>query len=363
MHTYFPGHSRPVGIGIYLPEKVVTSESLMRSFDCEKRFGVSAQWLERVVGVRERRVAEPGAMPSDLATKATLHALENSGVDPRDIGLIIFCGIERDYAEPSTAHVVQHHIGARGAFCFDVSNACHGFVNGLHIADQMLAAGNIEHALICTGELPTEQAMRGLERLKREDSKDAFRATVGTLSVGDSGAAMIMTRRQADEPGFVGFHLASDGDHFDLCVCGDRRDPDRVFMHMGEISKHGIKLHKSLFKDTMRHLGWQASDVAFAVHHQVGRKVYEAHSAYSGIDVHRMPTTIASLGNLTTSSIPVNLYMLWKSGRARTGDKVLIGGAGSGLSVSQCGLIWDQLPEPAIQAKPLDNVVPFKVAI
>jgi len=123
------GHSRIVGVGVYTPEKCVASSEIMEYLDSENRFGIATDWLEKVMGVRERRVSPDDWLPSDLAVPAATDALDDAELLPKDLDAIIYAGVVRDYIEPATGHVVQEKLGADKVIAFDVSNACMGFMS------------------------------------------------------------------------------------------------------------------------------------------------------------------------------------------------------------------------------------------
>ena len=132
----------------------------MEEIKPESRFGIPHNWIDTRVGIKERRFVDFSTKPFDLAIDGSKKALDSAGIRPEDIDLIIFCGIDRDYIEPSTAHVVQHTLGSR-AICMDVSNACQGIISGISVADAMIGSGSIETALICSGET----ASHGIQKL------------------------------------------------------------------------------------------------------------------------------------------------------------------------------------------------------
>ena len=143
-YMYTAGHSRLVSAGVYLPEKRVTSREVMEQFDSERRFNVSFDWLERAMGIEERRKTPDGMLPSDMAALAALEALNMADLKPARLDAIIYAGVCRDYLlEPATAHVVQDKIKAYNAVAFDVSNACHGFMSSIHLMDALIATGQV----------------------------------------------------------------------------------------------------------------------------------------------------------------------------------------------------------------------------
>lgn len=341
MYHYAPGHSRIVATGAFLPAQRVRSEELMREIDSLNRFGIPYDWLQTKMGIEERRVADDGDLPSDMAARAAREALERAGLDPRQIDVIIYAGIDRDYVEPATAHVVQDKIGAANAYCVDVSNACHGFMNGVHLMDALITSGQVRYGLICSGEQPSRIARHTVERLKRATTREEFYELVGGLTTGDAGAAMIVAPKREPAAGFAGFMLQSDGRHSDLCVYTNRDGRPEGHMHMRDIVRAFVDMHARMFDACLRELGWRREDIRLFVHHQVGIRVFHKHARYARLPVEIMPNTLSSLGNITSATIPVNLHRLVEAGALQDQDKIFLSGTGSGLTISQSGLVWE----------------------
>lgn len=120
----------------FLPPQHITTEELMTEFDAERRYGLSTRYLSTLVGVDELRYAQPDTQPSSLDIAAALDAIADARIDPSAIDHIVYCGIERDYIEPATAHIIQERIGASNAVCYDVTNTCHGFIIGIPVVPQ-----------------------------------------------------------------------------------------------------------------------------------------------------------------------------------------------------------------------------------
>ncbi len=341
MSMYTQGHSRLISTGIHLPEKRVSSREVLEEVDSLNRFGVSYDWLDKAMGIHERRVAAAGVLPSDMAAHAALEAMDSAGLAPADIDVIIYAGVIRDYLEPATAHIVQHKIGARNAVAFDVTNACHGFMNGIHLMDALIATGQARRGLVVTGEQGFRYTEKAMRALRETDDRAAFTRLVGGLTLGDAGAAMLMGPKLGPDSGFMGFMLQSRGEHAGLCVCGHEGEGAVLETDMASIVANGIAMLGDMYDEFMAKLKWSPVEIDKFVHHQVGLKVFAHHARYAKISPEIMPNTVTTLGNLITASIPVNLHNLRINNEIEPGQKVFIAGAGSGLSVSQAGLIWE----------------------
>jgi 3-oxoacyl-[acyl-carrier-protein] synthase III len=133
--------SRIAGIGHYVPERVVGSAALEKELCLTDRLGVPAGFIERMTGVAERRWAPPGTATSDLAALAAERALAAADLDAGDLDCIVFAAVGQDLAEPATANILQERLGARRAHVFDVKNACNSWLNGIDLADSLIATG------------------------------------------------------------------------------------------------------------------------------------------------------------------------------------------------------------------------------
>ena len=165
-------------IDYYLPKQVVKTRDMMGETKPE-RLGFSETMIEDLIGIREVRHAADNEKPSTLATKAAQKALAKFEGNPDDIGMIIFCGIDRDYVEPSTAHVVQNNLGLKNAICFDVTNACLGFMTGIQIAIPAILSSTAKHVLVCTGERTSDVTRIFMPQLQNTDDKITITTELG----------------------------------------------------------------------------------------------------------------------------------------------------------------------------------------
>lgn len=208
------GNCEIVGLGVYFPEQVVTSRELMQEIKAEKNYGLPESWLSDVCGIDERRVASADELPSTLAIKAAERALKESGVKAEEVDAVVFCGISREWLEPSVAHKVQHELGCNNAICFDVANACHGFMNGILIADHFIQGSNAAYVLVVTGEVSTDITFECVRKLKRKTS--FVKNEIGALTLGDAGAAMILAPRKGVK-GFQYYNFYTNAKYTNLC--------------------------------------------------------------------------------------------------------------------------------------------------
>ncbi len=329
------GHSRIAAIGTYLPQQVVSSQELMDEIDSEQQFGIPSSFIEDMAGIHSRRFASSDQKPSDLAISAGRQALEKCGLDPRDIDMVLFCGIDRDWIEPATSHRVQRELGCINATCMDISNACHGFSNGMSVGDAMIATGAAENVLVVTGEVPSHLVHDVIKDIKATPTLDNFHNKIGGFTTGDAGGAIIL-QRATQHSRIKNYSFTSRGRYTNLCFYKFDDNGKRCGqMIMDKISAVMIRMHRSLIKETYKMLDWSPDDVDHLICHQVGSKPHHRMAKLAGIALEKAPTIFQSDGNLTSATIPVTL----ERANPNIGDRILILGAGSGLSISQIGLV------------------------
>jgi 3-oxoacyl-[acyl-carrier-protein] synthase-3 len=342
MYVYTQGHSRLISTGVYLPEQRITTRELMQEIDSENRYGLSYGWLERVTGIREKRVTPPGVLPSDMAVKAAQEALERSQILPNEIDAIIYTGLTRDYLEPATAHIVQAKLGANNATVFDVSNACHGFMNGIHLMDALIATGQVRRGLVVTGEQGSLFTRKAVTALKESNEKQLLTELAAGFTLGDAGAAMLMGPKLGPDSGFMGFMLQSQGQHAGFCTSGAPMQEGPLLTDMPAIISESTKLIAGMFQEFLyKRLKWRIEDLSKYVIHQVGGKAFKLHSDILGVPLDIMPKTVSTLGNLITANIPLCVNNFYTDQEVNSGSKIYLSGVGSGISLSQAGLIWE----------------------
>lgn len=329
------GSSKIAGVGIHLPDERVSSVSLMEEIKADKRFGIPLDWVDRRIGIVERRFAGSDNRPSDLAAEAAKNALTRAGVEADRLDMIIYCGIEKDFMEPSTAHVVQTKIGSN-AVCTDVSNACQGVISGMTIADSMIANGSIDTALICAGEQASKVVKAFIQKINSQPD-DYFRDRFGVMTVGDAGSAVVLTRSESNAAsGIKTMHFNSMGEYADFCFYRYGAQGIEGQMLMKGITDKINEIHADMISDMYQGLGWQPEEVDHMICHQVGKKSVRDFCDISQIPAERTPLTYIYLGNTASCSIPIAMEF----SDANEGDKMLLMGGGSGLSNFQGGIVW-----------------------
>jgi 3-oxoacyl-[acyl-carrier-protein] synthase-3 len=334
-------------VGLALPDEAVTSDDLERRLEpLYERLGASVGRLELMSGIRERRFWPAGTRPSDASTLAGRDALERAGVDPSRIGCLIHSSVCRDFMEPATASVVHANLGLPPTCeAFDLSNACLGFANAMTVTASRIERGELEAALVVSGEdggpLVDETIAALLrEGVTRADLKRAY----ASLTIGSGAAAMVLTRADVarSEHRLVGGVARAATQHHGLCS-GDRSDgasgplmetDSEALLHAGNA------LAAETWPALLAELGWAAEDVDRVVTHQVGVQHKRLLFETLGLDHDRDFTTVETLGNVGSVSLPITLALAEREGFVRAGHRVAMQGIGSGLHCLMLGLQW-----------------------
>ena len=178
-----------IGTGSYVPEKIMTNQEL------EKMVSTDSKWIEENLGIKERRIAAKGEATSDLASKAALCAIENSGLTKDDIDLIIVATATPDRQAPSTAAIVQDKLQAYNSVAFDISAVCSGFLYGMSVASQFIAAGVYDNVLVIGADT--------FSKITDWTRRDA-------VFFGDGAGAAVFSHGNVNE-GFMALRLYTDG--------------------------------------------------------------------------------------------------------------------------------------------------------
>jgi 3-oxoacyl-[acyl-carrier-protein] synthase-3 len=320
-------NGRPIGItglGCYVPDRVLTNDELSELVD------TSDEWIMERTGIRERRIAAPEQAMSDVALPACLAALEQAGVDPREIDLLIMATVTPDMAFPSTAAILADRLGMPDAAAYDLSAGCTGFMYAIAQAHGMLASGLARKVLVVGGDVLS----------KILDWSD--RSTV--VLFGDGAGAVVM--EPTIEGGFLGFELGADGGggvHLWLPGSGSRafEDPDRlVKMNGREVFKFATRVLVTSAEAVLDACGRRVEDVDVYVPHQANVRIIEHARKKLGVPAERTVINVDRYGNTSSGSIPLALADAEADGRLKPGELVLMTGMGAGLTWGSALIEW-----------------------
>lgn len=312
-------HSKIIGTGGYLPEKVLTNAEL------EKMVDTTDAWIRERTGIRERHIAAPEQTTCDLAEAAARQAIEAAGIAPQELDLIIIATTTPDQVFPSTACLLQRRLGVQGCPAFDIQAVCTGFVYALDIADKFIRTGSANCVLVV-----------GAETLSRiVDWKDR-----GTCVLFGDGAGAVVVKASG-EPGILSSHIHADGRYEPLLTvpAGVSRRYDQLlagqaFIHMQgrEVFKVAVNTLGSLVDETLQANGLQQSEIDWLVPHQANHRIIEATARKMNLSMERVVVTVAEHGNTSAASIPLAFNVAVRDGRIKRGDTVLLEAFGAGFT-------------------------------
>lgn len=319
-----------LGLGSYLPERVLTNK------DLEKMVDTTDEWILTRTGIRERRIASESEATSDMAAEAGRRALADAKLTAADIDLIIVATITPDMFFPATACLVQAKLEARTVPAFDVSVACSGFIYGLAIAKQFIAAGMYKHALVIAAEKLSAIT----------DWSD--RATC--VLFGDGAGAAVLG--PVEKGGILSMSLGANGNQGDLIKlpAGGSRIPatkksidDKLhFIKMNgtELFKHAVKIMADAAIDATQRLGLTADDIKLVIPHQANIRILNAVAKRMGLTQDKIYLNIEKYGNMSAASSAVALVEAVREGRIKRGDKILLDAFGGGLTWGAMVIEW-----------------------
>jgi 3-oxoacyl-[acyl-carrier-protein] synthase-3 len=317
------------------PEVVTTDEVDARLAPFYERTRTRPGLLRSLAGVEERRRWPEGVSFMDAAAMAGEEAIRRAGVDRARIGLLVDTSVCRERLEPSSAVTVHERLDLpTTCMNFDLSNACLGFLNAMHLAGTMIESGQIDLALIVDGEGTREIYDNTIAALNGADTgRDDLSDNFASLTLGSGAAAMVLGRR-SEHPGAHsverGFFRAAT-QHHELCV----GSLDGMTTDARALLDAGIELAK-LAWDAADTTGWLDADRY--VLHQVSKVHTAAMIDTLGLDPDKVPVTFPRYGNIGPAAIPFTLASVADS--LSIGDRVLCMGIGSGLNASVVELRW-----------------------
>ncbi|MHB8519839.1 MAG: beta-ketoacyl-ACP synthase III [Limisphaerales bacterium] len=318
-------------VGSYVPERVLTNA------DLEKMVDTTDEWITSRTGIKERRIAADGEYTSDIATKAAWRALQNAGITPEQIDLIILATITPDMPFPSTACLVQKNIGAYRAAAFDLEAACSGFIFGLEIAQQFIMSRTYNTILVI-----------GAEKLSTiVDWSD--RSTCVLFGDG-AGAAILQNRPNAH--GLLTVCMGSDGNKADLLSMpgGGSRCPatsESVAARMHYLRMDGKETFKSAVnamltaaRECLRRCEIDISRIKCVIPHQANRRIIDAVGERLGVRPEQLFINVHKYGNTSAASVAIALDEAVQSGCIHRGDLILLVVFGAGLTWGAAVIEW-----------------------
>jgi 3-oxoacyl-[acyl-carrier-protein] synthase-3 len=316
------------GVGGYLPTRVLTNEDLAKVVD------TSDQWITERTGIKERRIAAEGELTSTMGAIAARRALDDAGVAPEDIDLIILATSTPDQTFPATAVAIQADLGITQGAAFDMQAVCSGFVFALATADTYMKSGLFKRALVIGSE--------AFSRILDWEDRSTC------VLFGDGAGAVVVEAQKlngvATDRGVLATCLRSDGRYRDkLYVDGGPSSTGTVGhlrMDGPEVFRHAVTKISEVIGTTLDQAGYKASDIDWFVPHQANRRILDGAAKKLGLDREKIIITLDKHANTSAASIPLALSQGRADGRIKPGDLVLIEAMGGGFTWGAVLIRW-----------------------
>jgi 3-oxoacyl-[acyl-carrier-protein] synthase-3 len=318
-------------LGTYVPPKLLTNS------DLEKMVETSNDWILERTGIRQRHIVEKGVPTSHLATEAASRALAERGISGTDIEAIFLGTVTPDMLFPATACLVQDRIGAKGAWGYDISAACSGFVYALQTGVKFVESGAHKRVLVIGADVMSSII----------DYTD--RATC--VIFGDGAGAVVIEPATDDNycidflhevDGSGGCYLKMPGGgSLNPATCETVKQKMHYVHQDGQqVFKYAVRKMAEASVNVLERNGYKGDDVALFVPHQANKRIIMSAADRLGLREDRVIINIDEFGNTTAGTIPLALESARQQGRLKKGDLVLIASVGAGFTVGAALLRW-----------------------
>jgi 3-oxoacyl-[acyl-carrier-protein] synthase III len=304
-------HSRIAGTGSYLPEKILSNKEL------ESMVDTTDEWIFLRTGIRERHIAAPDELTSDLATKAANRAIESAGIKVDEIDLILVATTTPDKIFPSVASIVQRKIGASNCPAFDIQAVCSGFVYALATANNFIKAGANQCVLVIGADTFS--------------SITDYTDRSNCILWGDGAGAVIV--QASKEPGIISTHLYADGNYEKMLHVPRKADgKDTVAMEGSAVFKMAVNTLDQIVDETLAANNMEKSDIDWLVPHQANIRILQATAKKLNMSMDKVVVTVDKHGNTSAASIPLALDVAVRDGRIKRGEVLLMEAFGGGFT-------------------------------
>ena len=310
-------YSRIIGTGKYLPDRV------LGNLDLEKTLNTSDEWIRSRTGIEQRHIAAENQATSDLAYEAARIAIDDAGLSPPDIDLILVGTATPDLVFPNVACLVQKKLGIKGMAAFSLEAACSGFVYALNIADHFIRSGQASRALVIGAECMS----RIVDWTDRETC----------VLFGDGAGAVVLEK--GDKPGIIGSKLAADGSRCDLLRAStgltdteNKGESPTIQMKGNEVFKLAVKTLGSIVDEILEENQLTKDAIDWLVPHQANFRIIQATAKRLDMPMERVVLTVQDHGNTSAASVPMALDTAIRDGRIQRGHLLLLEAFGGGFT-------------------------------
>ncbi|MCS6979470.1 MAG: ketoacyl-ACP synthase III [Flavobacteriales bacterium] len=320
--------SKIVGMGMYLPENVVTNQ------DLEKLMDTTDAWIVERTGIHQRRFFTEGKdTTASMATEASRMALERAGMRPSQLDAIVFATLSPDYYFPGCAPLVMRDLGISGIAALDIRAQCGGFIYALSVADQYIRTGMYKNVLVACSEIQSnilELSTRGRNM---------------AVIFGDGAASVVLTRHEEQGKGVLSTHLHADGTYAEELYMphpGSRRKvrltPEMLedgsmlpYMNGNAVFKHAVVRFMEVIYEALEAHNFSVQDLDLVIPHQANLRISNYIQQQLGLPDEKIYNNIQWVGNTTAASIPLAMCEAWEKGILKPGMLLCTPAFGSGF--------------------------------
>jgi len=329
-------HTRFLGTGFAVPDRVVTNEELSQLMD------TTDEWIRTRTGIQERRWVREGETGVELAQRATERALEMAGLEASDLDAIVYATSSPDHFAPGNGVYLQHRLGLSTIPALDVRAQCSGFIYALSVADAWIRTGQFRRVLVVGSEVQST----GLE-VSRAGRHVA-------VIFADGAGAAILGPAEADDGGILAFDLHSEGAHAEKLwvdspgsmyhprVSVEHLKSGRQFLQMDgrEVFRHAVVRMPESVRAVVSRIGHKIEDIALLLAHQANLRISEVMQKNLGLRDDQVYNNITRFGNTTAATIPIALDECVRGGRVKRGDLLVLTAFGSGFLWGSVAVRW-----------------------
>ncbi len=313
-------HAAILGIGSYRASRVIPNAEIVDVIDS------SDEWIQQRSGIKQRRWATPEETVQFMATESGRRAIEQAGIDSRQIDCVIVATVSHMLQTPAVAPLVATDLGTDNAAAFDISAACAGFCHGIALASDMVRAGSAGHVLVI-----------GVERLS--DITDVQDRGTAFIFADGAGAAVV---GPSETEGIGPVVWGSDGEQFDLIrqkedwrdvVDAERPEMPHLIMQGNPVFRWAVYEMAKVAQQALDRAGLTIDDLDVFVPHQANMRIIDAMARSMKLPARvAVARDVAEQGNSSAASIPLALDQMIKDGDAKSGDTALFVAFGAGLA-------------------------------
>jgi 3-oxoacyl-[acyl-carrier-protein] synthase-3 len=331
-------NARITGLGRFVPPKVVTNADLTARMD------TSDEWIQQRTGIQQRHYSEGRVGAADMGAIAAREALGRAGVSADAIDCVIFATLSPDIDMPSSACVMQSHLGIGGMPAFDVRNQCSGFLYALATANAFIKSGRFRRVLVVGGEVHST----GIDITTR--GRDV------AVIFGDGAAAAVLEPTDDPTKGILTTHLHSEGKYAEKlwleCAASRERprlteemvagENPRVFPRMEGryVFKHAVQRFTEVIHEALDAAGYTLEDLDLLIPHQANLRISQMVALGFDLPEERLVNNIQRYGNTTAASIGLALYEALEDGRVRDGSLLCLAAFGAGFTWASVLIRW-----------------------